>query len=156
MVEDANPELENFRKQWQEEVTARSRGGSSKAESKVTRPAGPARGKSGLSQPHQNTAPSWSFASVPKEEQEILDGLQTQSYHDLEDKDEAQRLGTEGKGVHPESNPAPEPSSALEHYEKAVEREIEGNLGDSLSLYRKAFRVHVEANSIQKYEYTDL
>lgn len=34
-----------------------------------------------------------------------------------------------------------EPESALEHYEKAVERESQGNLGDSLNLYRKAFRV---------------
>jgi F-box protein 9 len=36
---------------------------------------------------------------------------------------------------------ASEPVSALEHYEKAVEREVAGKLGDSLSLYRKAFRV---------------
>jgi F-box protein 9 len=34
-----------------------------------------------------------------------------------------------------------EPVSALDHYEKAVEREAAGKLGDSLSLYRKAFRV---------------
>jgi F-box protein 9 len=34
-----------------------------------------------------------------------------------------------------------EPVTALEHYEKAVEREAAGNLGDSLRLYRKAFRV---------------
>ncbi|RQM08392.1 hypothetical protein DH86_00002632, partial [Scytalidium sp. 3C] len=34
-----------------------------------------------------------------------------------------------------------EPRTALEHYEKAVERETLGSLGDSLSLYRKAFRM---------------
>jgi F-box protein 9 len=34
-----------------------------------------------------------------------------------------------------------EPRSALEHYEKAVERESQGSLGDSLNLYRKAFKV---------------
>ena len=34
-----------------------------------------------------------------------------------------------------------EPESALEHYEKAVERETQGQLGDSLDLYRKAFKV---------------
>lgn len=33
------------------------------------------------------------------------------------------------------------PESALEHYEKAVEKETQGSLGESLSLYRKAFRV---------------
>jgi len=36
---------------------------------------------------------------------------------------------------------ASEPVSALDHYEKAVEREVAGKLGDSLNLYRKAFRV---------------
>ena len=30
---------------------------------------------------------------------------------------------------------------ALEHYERAVEKESEGNLGESLNLYREAFRV---------------
>lgn len=34
-----------------------------------------------------------------------------------------------------------EPVSALDYYEKAVEREAAGSLGDSLKLYRKAFRV---------------
>ena len=37
--------------------------------------------------------------------------------------------------------PSTEPRSALEHYEKAVERESQGSLGDSLALYRKAFKV---------------
>ena len=34
-----------------------------------------------------------------------------------------------------------EPKSALEHYEKAVEKEAMGSLGDSLKHYRTAFRV---------------
>lgn len=34
-------------------------------------------------------------------------------------------------------------SSALEHFEKAVEKEELGSLGDSLRLYRKAFRVRM-------------
>jgi F-box protein 9 len=33
------------------------------------------------------------------------------------------------------------PKSALEHYERAAQKESEGNLGESLNLYRKAFRV---------------
>ncbi len=32
-------------------------------------------------------------------------------------------------------------SSALEHYERAVEKESQGSLGDSVNLYRKAFKV---------------
>ena len=41
------------------------------------------------------------------------------------------------------------PVSALDHYEKAVEREAAGNLGDSLHLYRKAFRVRVKSSETQ-------
>lgn len=33
------------------------------------------------------------------------------------------------------------PVSALEHYERAVQKESEGNLGESLKLYRQAFRM---------------
>jgi F-box protein 9 len=31
--------------------------------------------------------------------------------------------------------------SALDHYEEAMEKEAQGNMGDSLTLYRKAYRV---------------
>lgn len=144
MGEEGNPELEHFRKQWKEEVTARSKGASSKGESKDARPLGSLKGGSATdSSTKAPTSSSWSFANLRKDE-EIWDGLQTQSYHDLENKDDARRLGEEGTGIHPEGHRTRDPRSALEHYEKAVERETEGNLGDSLNLYRKAFRVHIQ------------
>jgi F-box protein 9 len=144
MVEEGNPELEHFRKQWKEEVTARSRGASSKGESKDARPLGPLKGGCATDQSSKApTSSSWSFTNLQKDE-ETWDGLQTQSYHDLENKDDARRLGEEGAGIHPESHRTRDPRSALEHYEKAVERETEGNLGDSLNLYRKAYRVHIQ------------
>ncbi|KAK9652699.1 hypothetical protein HCH54_002647 [Aspergillus fumigatus] len=37
--------------------------------------------------------------------------------------------------------PRREPRSALEHFERAVEKEAQGNLGDSLHHYRKAYRL---------------
>ncbi|KAK4201762.1 putative F-box protein [Triangularia verruculosa] len=43
-----------------------------------------------------------------------------------------------------------EPVTALEHYEKAVEREQAGNHGDSLKLYRKAFRMDDEVDQVYK------
>ena len=144
MAEEADLELENFRKQWKEEVTARSKGASSNGDGRDARPLGSTRSGSSIQQPSGSQAPSsWSFPNSQKDG-ETHDGLQTQSYHDLEDKDEARKLGEEGGGIHPETRNAREPSSALEHYEKAVERETEGNLGDSLNLYRKAFRVHTQ------------
>ena len=148
MAEDANPELENFRKQWKEEVTTRSQGVSSRADSTDAGQLGTKKSESVTEQPSKAAAPaSWSFTKLHKDEQ-ALDGLRSQSYHDLENKDDARSLSKEGAGVHPESHKLQEPSSALEHYEKAVEREIEGKLGDSLKLYRKAFRVHTHYPSL--------
>ena len=148
MSEESNPELENFRKQWKEEVTARSKGASSSGVKRVARLSSPTRSESSTKQPSKASGPSsWSFANIQKDE-EVLDGLRTQSYHDLENKDDARKLGIEGAGVHTESHTSRKPSSALEHYEKAVERESEGNLGDSLNLYRKAFRVYPQHLSL--------
>lgn len=144
MAGEGNSELENFRKQWKEEVTARSKGAFSNGDSKDARPLDSFKGGSATKQSSKAPAPSsWSFTNLHKDE-ETWDGLQTQSYHDLENKDDARRLGEEGACIHPESHRTREPRSALEHYEKAVERETEGNLGDSLNLYRKAYRVHIQ------------
>lgn len=125
MSEELNPELENFRKQWQEEVSARSKGGPSSSGAKNV--------SSGSSRPERDPP---SVYSIEVHSGALLDG---HGYHDLEDQDELRKLGEEGEGIHPSNRT--EPHSALEHYEKAVERESQGNLGDSLALYRKAYRV---------------
>ena len=67
-------------------------------------------------------------------------------YHDLDEKQTGRRLD-EGPG---ESSSSRQPQTALEHYEKAVEREGQGSLGDSLNLYRKAFRM--DSNVDKKYK----
>lgn len=43
-----------------------------------------------------------------------------------------------------------EPKSALEHFERAVEKESQGNLGDSLSHYRKAYRLDAKVDQSYK------
>lgn len=50
-------------------------------------------------------------------------------------------LGVSDENSLQAQEPAGEPESALEHFERAVEKEAEGSLGDSLQLYRKAYRV---------------
>jgi F-box protein 9 len=65
------------------------------------------------------------------------DYVQSQPFEDVAAAAHASSLET----GHPESSQQGDPVSALDHYEKAVEREAVGNLGDSLQLYRKAFRV---------------
>lgn len=67
--------------------------------------------------------------------------LEAHTYHDLPDKEAEYRLDAADHGLVRGSSAETEPSSALEHYERAVEKENSGSLGDSLLHYRKAFRV---------------
>lgn len=134
MAGDTTEELERFRRQWQEEVIARSRGVASP--SKSARPPAPLHRNSGTIQSARTAAPTFHKSYRETEE---ADELGDHGYHDLENKDESRKLGEAGEGIYPSTRE--EPASALEHYERAVERETEGNLGDSLSHYRKAYRV---------------
>ena len=135
MAGDTVEELERFRQQWHEEVSARS--SSVASSSKPARPAGsPHRRSSGTTQPDRTAGPTF---HKPYRETEEADEFGKHAYHDLENQDELRKLGEAREGIHPSTRQ--EPSSALEHYERAVEKETEGNLGDSLSHYRKAYRV---------------
>ncbi|KAL8938914.1 MAG: hypothetical protein Q9216_003634 [Gyalolechia sp. 2 TL-2023] len=141
-----NPDLETFRKQWQEEVTARRRvkeqvSPSSAARVSLERPE--------ISTQRVALPPS----EVPTEEVEPIDGSVTQAYHDLENKEDENRLGTEGSAHHPNTRTAKEPRTALEHYEKAIEREDQGKLGDSLKLYRQAFRLDAGVDQVYKHKH---
>jgi len=69
---------------------------------------------------------------------EELDEVTPHVYQNLGEKQHGRRLDESSA---PSASSSSEPRSALEHYEKAVERESQGSLGDSLNLYRKAFKV---------------
>lgn len=124
-MEESNPELESFRQQWRAEVSAKSRtDGSSKQP-----------GKTQTSKASRRPPGSSSISVPPPDDEEAEErGLETA--HDGLDPGPSNDIeGFGGKfGTR-------EPQSALEHYEKAVEREGHGKLGDSLALYRKAFKV---------------
>ncbi|KAL8753912.1 MAG: hypothetical protein Q9199_004713 [Rusavskia elegans] len=140
-MDDNNPDLENFRKQWQEEVTARSTvraqiPSSVRAYSSHERPD---KSKAKTALPPSN---------ILSEEADVVDGISAQAYHDLDDKDGTRRLGGEASKYPQSSQVSKEPQSALEHYEKAIEREDQGNLGDSLNLYRKAYRLDAGVDRI--------
>ncbi|KAI9770948.1 MAG: hypothetical protein M1840_002652 [Geoglossum simile] len=135
-MEDANPELESFREQWRREVIVRS--------NKDWPPSVPS--KLEPKTPESRLAPT----SAPRREDsgEEEDIITIKKHHDLADKDFTSRLG--GGGILGNSSNSARrgsvgaddaPLSALEHYEKAVEKESQGNLGDSLDLYRKAYRM---------------
>ena len=130
---DAEAELERFRQQWRAEV-ARNR-----------RPDGPD-GASGEESRLQRTkdgglhAPAAGPSTARRKDLiDFSEEVEPRAYHDLPDKEEILKLGAEGQST--ERNPYKEPSSAIEHYERAVEKETQGQLGESVRHYRKAFKV---------------
>lgn len=145
MSDDANTDLERFREQWKKEVTARSKGISTRKGGHSTQTPGPLTTGTeealAAKRPPQYTRIEEVERGKDEAEQEVLNDVVPYNYHDLEDRDEARRLGVKGDGVHPSVAASKTPSTALDHYERAVEREEQGNLGDSVSLYRRAYRL---------------
>ncbi|KAH8680108.1 F-box protein pof7 [Tricladium varicosporioides] len=126
-MEETNPELEAFRRQWREEVSAKV--GNSKSTESTKAPRKP---------------PPIPRSSTSKTLQEHEDHVEPQAFPGLDEPRRRESVVVES------SKSSKEPQSALEHYEKAVERENQGNLGDSLNLYRKAFRMDHKVD--QKYK----
>ena len=116
-----NDELEIFRRQWREEVSARAKS------TAISQPK--------VSQPSVTSEPS----------------RRLYRYHapDLRGKEGDEELAADVRSLNLArgeddlflSEPPKEPSSASEHFEQAVKKEAQGSLGDSLSLYRKAYKV---------------
>ncbi|KAK4105365.1 hypothetical protein N658DRAFT_482874 [Parathielavia hyrcaniae] len=131
---ESNPELESFREQWKTEVRAKHAAPSSSPSQQQQRAA------AGPSTTLSKTAPR---VKPPQPNQKPAVQEQDDDYAEQQSFDEP--VASRPKSSHDREQPgAPEtgePVSALEHYEKAVEKEAAGNLGDSLRLYRKAFRM---------------
>lgn len=135
---DVNSELESFREQWRAEVRAKkpAAASSQKQTSSSNGHAGPANSKqpAAPAPPRPTTHPS---SGKPK----LLDP----------DDDDVEPLTFDDpvpiKAVPPSNKDDGDLVTALDHYERAVERESQGSLGDSLMLYRKAFRVCFTAYS---------
>ncbi|KAL5120331.1 hypothetical protein ACEQ8H_001621 [Pleosporales sp. CAS-2024a] len=141
-------ELESFRRQWREEVTARSKARVPPAPAKHGAP-------STRPRPSRGGAPGPAASSsshVRQRSTDEIDPVAPHAYHDLGERQHGPRL--DETAPEPESAAAPafsrEPLSALEHYEKAVEKESEGRLGDSLSLYRRAFKLDDSVDKLYK------
>lgn len=123
-----NSELESFRQQWQEEVLRRRNG-----EPTRTRPRHIRTGsKESISDPHVGASSSSKSHAFEDE-----GNYGSYDFDDMENHEELREATT----IKPESTPDHVPTSALDHYELAVVRETEGKLGESLDLYRKAFRL---------------
>ena len=133
-MEESNPELESFRQQWKAEVTARTKAGGASNK-------GP---QSSTAEASKTIRRPPAAPRIPTEKATENENItEPQAYHDL-----GGHSGLDGGGGGVESTSGAEPQSALEHYEKAVERENAGVLGDSLDLYRKAFKASLVVVSL--------
>lgn len=122
-----NAELESFRRQWREEVSRRTKTAS------ISQP------------PSQPSVASSAQERFPPTRHEAADRKEDEdfghhSYGEFVQQVEQLTLQTVDDDMFQRA-PQREPRSALEHFEKAVQKEAEGNLGDSLNHYRKAYRV---------------
>lgn len=135
-MENFGSALEQFRQQWRSEVSARAKSG----RKRQTRDDGSLQaGPSQSSEEPKELVPSPKYhppANLHAEDvdgsegcSELVDGLAQLTLRNTDDDEFCQ------------GNTIKEPMSALEHFERAVEKEDQGNLGDSLSHYRKAYRL---------------
>jgi F-box protein 9 len=133
LMEDPNSELESFRQQWKAEVSARTR-----AEGSKRTPSSAETSRAPRRPPAAPRIPPGKTRTTEEEEEDHAD---PQPFIGLD----APRAELE-RGESSKAGSA-EPRSALEHYEKAVEKESQGSLGDSLDHYRKAFKVRPAQDS---------
>lgn len=130
-----NAELESFRRQWREEVARRNKHSHHEPVQQPKPPRFP---------------PTRHAAADRKEEEEEYEPDQSEIVSKVEQlhlQPETPAPGTADEDAF-HSGPQHEPSSALEHFERAVQREAEGSLGDSLQHYRKAYRVCLQYRSV--------
>ncbi|EAL93220.1 hypothetical protein KXW98_004040 [Aspergillus fumigatus] len=128
-----NAELESFRRQWREEVARRThhnRPSTTQRKSSVSSADRPSR-----------FPPTRHAASECNEEEDEGEGLTAFDQGELAHVVERLSLGRVDEDALLSQIPRREPRSALEHFERAVEKEAQGNLGDSLHHYRKAYRL---------------
>ena len=141
MAADASAELEKFRLDWKKEVKARFKtSNTTKEESELG---------------HASVPPSKDLstpAGRPREASIVKDNdRKTHETRDLLEPKDAARSEDGGHEVIPNDlSQEAEPRSALEHYERAVEREGEGSLGDSLKHYRTAYRLDSGVDRLYK------
>ncbi|KAF4160753.1 hypothetical protein CNMCM6069_007538 [Aspergillus lentulus] len=132
IMED-NAELESFRRQWREEVARRTH---------HNRPSTTQRKSSVSSAGRPGHFPPTRHAALErKEEEDDGEGLTAFDQGEIAHGVEQLSLGRVDEDALLSQIPRREPRSALEHFERAVEKEAEGNLGDSLHHYRRAYRL---------------
>ncbi|KLJ09311.1 hypothetical protein EMPG_15267 [Blastomyces silverae] len=143
-MEPNTDELESFRRQWREEVTARARG-TATSQPKPRQTAYPLPTDSST---HKIPPRHPAADQVIDEEEEVLAAGGVSAPHKHEELVEQTRTlhVTSGDDDVFHRHPEKPPTSALEHFEAAARKEAQGNLGSSLDLYRKAYRLDAKVD----------
>ena len=132
-------ELESFRQQWISDLQSRKEPvqDTSSSSQQSTSPTTTRTAAQGHSKKHHGP-PSPTLAKRQAIMDEGSDYLQGRAF---DEPAQPEQVGH----VLSEDAPAPKPEkelvSALDHYEEAMEKESQGNMGESLRLYRRAYRV---------------
>ena len=155
-METSDSVLEQFRQQWKAEVSARS-------DKKKSRHRGR---DSHENVDQQVSARKWTASAIPlpahpsqhlsRHNPRPSDGTVLAPQNEV-----LSRATSQTENLHlscPDDDgftkaPVKEPESALEHYERAVEKETQGNLGVSLSHYRRAYRLDASVDQSYKLKY---
>lgn len=143
-------ELEAFRERWLSEVKSKRPAGPSHRKTPSTSAAGAshARSTSASAAPTSPPPAKAHLAAEGPSKQAALHGdddhFQPPAFDDILE------MAATKKGKGAEKEEAGELVSALDHFEAAVVREAQGNLGDSLNLYRRAFRVSRLSNPVSR------
>ena len=145
-MDDSASALEQFRKQWKEEVNARARkpqGRPSQPQSERPKRTSDARLERATNKPPTRHP----IADIKDESDHYSDAEQTgESSAKLIQRVESLSIQNIDDDEFTPRPSVQEPQSALEHFEHAMERERQGNLGDSLSHYRKAYRLDAKVD----------
>jgi F-box protein 9 len=150
-MENTDSALEQFRRQWREEVSARVK------DSKKPQPrdhkevsAGPSE-HTDVSRPRLPPTRLHPVVATKGDESagSFRERRSDPQTSELSTKLDRWTLGTADDDEFSGAT-SKEPESALEHYERAVEKESQGDLGDSLSHYRKAYRLDARVDQSYK------
>ncbi|ETS81912.1 hypothetical protein PFICI_06914 [Pestalotiopsis fici W106-1] len=138
--EQVQSELDSFREKWRAEVSARNKKASADSQASTLK-------ASSVASSSSSAGPS--RRQYDQNQKRLPTRDDVAHHHDAED-EHVRTMAfdddpAKGKTVQSSLEHAPaadkEPETALEFYEKAVDKETSGKLGDSLHLYRQAYRL---------------
>ncbi|KAL6852005.1 hypothetical protein J3F83DRAFT_764980 [Trichoderma novae-zelandiae] len=135
----SNSELESFRQQWISDLQLRKESVGSASHEAGASSSSPAAVPPVASRPRKHTGPSspaGAKKSLPATEDDEY-YLHRQTFDSIPPPSSGGHLLSDLPGKHDEKPLV----SALDHYEQAMEKEAQGNMGESLRLYRQAYRL---------------